>query len=204
MNMRKWIRTGSFLLAAALLFAGVLQYRNHRLQQHLAENILRFHVIANSDDAKDQKLKLQIRDKIGAYLQKELQGVDNREACEQVVNNHLAEIENYARVVIAKQGYSYGVTASVTDAEFPDKTYGNYRFPKGTYRALRVVIGEGAGKNWWCVMYPNLCFANSIYGIVDENSDKELQAALTKEDYEELRAEGTMRVRFRYLNRLFH
>lgn len=104
--------------------------------------------------------------------------------------------------VIAKEGHTETVSAQITDAEFPVKTYGAYTFPKGTYRALKVVIGDGAGANWWCVMYPNLCFANSVYEVIDENSKEELQTILTKEDYEEIMAAGKIRVRFKYLKGL--
>ncbi len=111
----------------------------------------------------------------------------------------MGEIEKCAKDVISEEGFDYGVRAMVQDSEFPEKTYGSFTFPGGVYRALRVVIGDGDGKNWWCVMYPNLCFANSVYEVVDEESDEKLRAALTKEDYEEMLAEGKLRVGFKYL-----
>ena len=168
----------------------------------IAGKILRFHVIANSDSKEDQELKLKVRDEIGAYLSRELEEAGDLDTCEAIVNDHLAEIENCAREVIAKEGHTETVSAQITDAEFPVKTYGAYTFPKGTYRALKVVIGDGAGANWWCVMYPNLCFANSVYEVIDENSKEELQTILTKEDYEEIMAAGKIRVRFKYFEGL--
>lgn len=197
--MKKIYRAGCAVLAGVLLFTGAYGYRCHRLQEGIAKKILRFHVIANSDTAEDQNLKLKVRDAIGAYLQGELADVDGLEACEQVVNDHLAQIENCAREVIAEEGYPYRVHAEVADADFPVKTYGNYRFPKGEYRALRVVIGDGAGANWWCVMYPNLCFSNSVYEVIDENAREELRAVLTEKEYEEIMAEGKIQVKFKYL-----
>lgn len=194
------------ILAACAVFGAVLtgayQYRCHRIQADIAKQILRFHVIANSDEKKDQDLKLKVRDEIGAYLGKELSGVEGREACEQAVNARLEEIEERAETVIVEEGYDYPVKVSVNDTDFPKKTYGSYTFPKGRYRALKVVIGNGTGKNWWCVMYPNLCFSNSVYEVIDEKAKEELRETLTEEDYEEIMAEGKIRVKFKYLDKL--
>lgn len=198
--MKKLYRICAAVTAAAVLFTGAYQYRSRRLQKGLSEQILRFHVIANSDTPKDQELKLKVRDKIGDYLGKELTGVKSLGECEQTVNSHLAQIENCAREVIAEEGYDYTVEASVKEVDFPKKTYGSYTFPKGNYHALKVVIGSGRGKNWWCVMYPNLCFSGSVYEVIDEQSKKELQAVLSEEEYAEIMAEGEIKVRFKYLD----
>ena len=101
-----------------------------------------------------------------------------------------------------EEGYDYAVKASISDTKFPKKTYGSYTFPKGEYRALKVVIGSGSGQNWWCVMYPNLCFSGSVYEVIDEDSKEELRAVLTEEEYAEIMAEGQLRVRFKYLDGL--
>lgn len=201
--MKKLYRTGAAVLLFTFVLTGAYRYRCHRLQTDIAERILRFHVIANSDTKEDQNLKLKVRDEIGAYLGKELLGVESLWECEQVVNDHLNQIENCAREVIAREGYDYSVKAAVKDTDFPRKTYGSYTFPEGNYRALRVEIGEGAGKNWWCVMYPNLCFAGSVYEVIDENAKEELRSVLTEEEYEEIVAEGKIKVRFKYLDALF-
>lgn len=200
--MKKLIRVGIIGLVGVMALAGAYRYRLSCLQQDLAKRILRFHVIANSNTQEDQRLKLGIRDEIGSFLGRELEGVDSLEACERIVNDRLGQIECCAREVIARDGYDYAVKAAVEDVEFPKKTYGSYTFPGGTYRALRVVIGDGAGENWWCVMYPNLCFANSIYEVVDEDSKEELRAVLTQEEYAEIMAEGEIRVRLKYLDAL--
>ena len=200
--MKKIYRYLCAAAGACIIFTGANAYRSHRIQEDIAGKILRFHVIANSDSKEDQELKLKVRDEIGAYLSRELEEAGDLDTCEAIVNDHLAEIENCAREVIAKEGHTETVSAQITDAEFPVKTYGAYTFPKGTYRALKVVIGDGAGATWWCVMYPNLCFANSVYEVSDENSKEELQTILTKEDYEEIMAAGKIRVRFKYFEGL--
>lgn len=198
--MKKMMRMALYGMVGCALFAGAFRYRCHKLQEGMAERILRFHVIANSDTKADQDLKLKVRDGIGEYLGGELDGVEDLAECEQVVAERLTEIESCAREIIAEEGYTYTVEAMIGDSEFPEKTYGSYTFPGGTYRALKVIIGEGAGQNWWCVMYPNLCFANSVYEVVDEDSDKKLRAVLTQDEYAEIMAEGKIRIGFKYLN----
>lgn len=200
--MKAYYRIGAAAVVFIIVLAGALHYRSNRLQEDLSEQILRFHVIANSDTEEDQELKLKVRDKIGAYLGKELGQVTNLEECEKTVQKHLPDIERCAKTILEEEGYAYSVKAKISDTKFPKKTYGNYTFPKGEYRALTVVIGSGSGKNWWCVMYPNLCFSGSMYEVIDENSKEELRAVLSEEDYAEIMAEGELRVRFKYLDGL--
>lgn len=200
--MGKLYQTGTAILIAILLIAGAYSYRSHTLQENIAKEILRFHVIANSNTKEDQELKLKVRDRIGTYLQDKLTGAENLAECEQIVKEHLSQLENCAQEVIAEEGYDYTVDAVLEDADFPVKTYGSYTFPKGKYRALKVAIGEGKGENWWCVMYPNLCFANSVYEIIDEKSKEKLEEVLKTEDYAEIMAEGEIKVKFKYLEAL--
>ncbi len=197
--MKKMKRALAGILTVAVL-AGAYQYRIHRLQDSLSQQVLRFHVIANSNTKEDQALKLKVRDGIGAYLKEKLSGVDGLKECELAVTEELGQIEQCARQIIAAEGYEYSVDAKVKTADFPKKTYGAFTFPKGKYRALNVVIGDGAGENWWCVMYPNLCFSGSVYEVIDENSKEELRAVLTEDEYEEIMAEGTIKVKFKYLD----
>lgn len=197
--MKAYYRIGAAAVVFIIVLAGALHYRSNRLQEDLSEQILRFHVIANSDTEEDQELKLKVRDKIGAYLGKELGQVTNLEECEKTVQKHLPDIERCAKTILEEEGYAYSVKAKISDTKFPKKTYGSYTFPKGEYRALTVVIGSGSGKNWWCVMYPNLCFSNSVYEVVEEGADERLQAVLGDENYTEMMAEGNIQARFKYL-----
>lgn len=176
-----------------------VQYEKQQLQQQLAEKVIRFHVLANSDGAEDQQLKLSVRDAIGSYMQEELLQVEDKAACEKLIEERLEEIEQVAESVITSAGYSYEVAACLTECEFPVKTYGEYTFPAGNYEALRVTIGEGKGANWWCVMYPNMCFENSMYEVVDENAKKALREVLDEEEYEAVFASGKYEIRFRFL-----
>lgn len=200
--MKRMIKITAACVGVICIILGAYQYRSSQMQQDIAKRILRFHVIANSDSEEDQALKLKIRDRIGSYLQQELKEVDSLEECIKVVEADKMQIEDCAKEVMAEEGYSYPVAAKVAEVEFPVKTYGMYTFPSGTYQALEVIIGSGRGHNWWCVMYPNMCFANSVYEVIDENSKKQLRAVLTEEEYEEVMAEGKIQVKFKYFEQL--
>ena len=168
---KKWIGyigVGSLMCAA--LGCGILYTRQARLQQAISDKVLRFHVLANSDSEADQNLKLAVRDAVGSYMQEKLADVENLEECELVVRQSLGEIEDAAAETIAENGYDYDVTAELEHTSFPVKNYGSYTFPAGDYEALRIVIGEGNGHNWWCVMYPNMCFSDSMYEVVDKEA----------------------------------
>ena len=127
-------------------------------------------------------------------------GVNDIEKSRKIIKASLPKIERTAEETIAAQGFSYSVTASLAAVEFPEKTYGSYTFPAGIYEALEVVIGEGKGQNWWCVMYPNLCFYNSVYEVVDEKAEQSLERALTKEEYESLMENKNYEVKFALLD----
>ena len=118
---------------------------------------------------------------------------------DRVVEAHLPEITETAQAVVREAGYGYEVHAAIEETDFPSKTYGKFTFPAGKYEALRVVIGEGAGHNWWCVMYPNMCFEGSMYEVVDESAGEELKKVLSKEEYRAVLEEENYEVRCRYL-----
>lgn len=188
-----------FLFVASVVIYKVQYDRQVLLQQQLAEKVLRFHVLANSNSREDQELKLLVRDTIGGYMQENLPSVVDKEESKKVIAAHLSEIEAIAEDTIVKKGYDYKVRARLTECDFPVKTYGDYIFPAGTYEALQVVIGDGAGENWWCVLYPNMCFENSVYEVVDENAKEALREVLDKEEYESVLASGKYEIRFRFL-----
>ena len=146
--------TALLLALAMVLLWGAWSAHN---QDALAQKMIRLHVIANSDTQEDQALKLQVRDKVLAQATAILKESENMTQAVRKLNRALPEIEHVAEQEISTQGYDYGVTARLENAEFPTKEYDGFRLPSGEYLALRVVIGDGAGKNWWCVVYPPLC-----------------------------------------------
>ena len=128
-------------------------------QDALARKMIRMHVIANSDSDADQTLKLQVRDKVLDYTTAILQRANDMEDAQTQLRDALGRIENIAQREIVNRGYDYPVTAQLASTEFPLKEYDGFALPAGEYMALRLVIGEGAGQNWWCVVYPPLCTA---------------------------------------------
>ncbi len=201
---RKYQMFWETIFLLLILAGGCLwKYQEYQLQQtqlEIAEKVLRFHVRANSDSREDQALKLKVRDAIGTLMQRRLVGVDQLDECSRIVNENLAEIIDTAERTVRQEGYTYPVTAQVATVEFPQKTYGNYTFPAGAYQALNVVIGSGRGQNWWCVMYPNMCFHDAVYEVVDEEAEKSLQRVLSEDEYDAVLKSGKYRIRFKYLD----
>ena len=160
-----------------------------RIQKSIASHIIRLHVVANSDSEKDQQLKISVKDKIVAGLQEKLKDADNLNDARTIIRNETERIEQMATEEMRKQGYDYIATASLGNSYFPIKKYGDLTFPAGEYEALRVQIGEAKGQNFWCVMYPTLCFVDSTYQVVPEESKEELKHTLTDEEYQALLGE---------------
>lgn len=152
---KKWELALLLGLCAALIWGAWSAQR----QDALARKMIRLHVIANSDSAEDQALKLEVRDKVLNFTTNVLQRSVDMEDAQMQLQDALDRIENIAQREIVNQGYDYPVTAQLTRTEFPLKEYDGFSLPAGEYMALRLVIGEGEGQNWWCVVYPPLCTA---------------------------------------------
>lgn len=155
-------------------------------QEEIAEEILRLHVIANSDTEEDQALKLKVKDEIVRYLKEVLKEAEQLETAREIVGSRLQDLEKIAKDVITEEGYSYSVTASLGEQEFPVKMYGDLVFPAGIYQAVQVKIGGHQGKNWWCVLFPSLCFIDGTYSIVPEESKEKLEEVIGEENYKTL------------------
>lgn len=193
-------RVGIVIAFGMIAIIGMYQYKQEQLVEGLSSKILRFHVLANSDSVEDQELKLKVRDAVGVYMQQELAGVTQMEETEKIVLENLGNIEETAERVMAEEGYTYSAKATLAQVDFPEKIYGSYTFPAGEYEALQVVIGEGEGQNWWCVMYPNMCFFNSVYEVVEEEADESLRQTLTTEEYAAVMENGNYQVKFKFLS----
>lgn len=159
---------------------------DREIQQGIAGEVFRLHVIANSDKDTDQELKLQVKNKIVEYLQQKLNPDAGLEETKEMVLIHLQEIEEEAEKTVKESGFDYEVHTAVENTYFPDKTYGDCTFPAGEYEALNVRIGKAQGHNWWCVLYPSLCFVDDTYGIVTEEKKEDLKAVLTDEEFDEI------------------
>lgn len=147
----------ALLLTVALLLASGASAL--QTQEELSEKVVRLHVLANSDSEEDQALKLLVRDAVLATATEHLMGTADRSDAVQVLYQILPELQNVAEQVVQAQGYTYPVRAEVSQVDFPTKTYDGFALPAGEYLALRILIGEAAGQNWWCVVFPPLCTA---------------------------------------------
>ena len=135
--------------------------------EEVADKLIRFHVIANSDSEEDQALKLKVRDRIIDEMSSKLENVESLDEARKILNSSIEEINGIAKDVIIEEGFNYDVYTMLSNENFPDKIYGDYIFPQGNYEAYRVIIGSGEGQNWWCVMFPPLCFIDESKNIVD-------------------------------------
>lgn len=169
------------------------------LQPGIADKILRFHVLANSDSKEDQEVKKKVRDAVGAMMEPRLAESRNLEETEAIVQRSMENIVEVATETLEENGYHYGASARLANVEFPVKSYGAYTFPAGEYEALQVTLGEGEGHNWWCVLYPNMCFRGSVYEVPSDEAKHALREVLTPEEYEDIFRHGKYQIRFKFL-----
>ena len=158
------MKTKKLLIIEIALFAGIAAallwgIGAVRTQQEISDKVVRLHVVANSDSEEDQALKLRVRDVILARTAALLEASDDRSEAEGLIRGQLLELENIAAREITAAGYDYSVEARLAELDFPTREYESFTLPAGNYLALQVVIGEGGGKNWWCVVFPPLCTA---------------------------------------------
>lgn len=173
-------------------------------QQHIASQIIRLHVIANSDETEDQTLKKEVKDQVVTYLRSKMNQAASIQAARQVICQEMDALKEVAEKKIRQEGYDYPVTVSLGTTYFPVKEYGDMAFPAGDYEALRVQIGESKGRNWWCVMYPSLCLVDGVYQTVPENSKDKLKQVLSTSEYQSLVDGGEdVQFRLRFLDWLF-
>ena len=153
-------------------------------QSDVAGKLIRFHVIANSDDNIDQKLKLKVRDSVLKYISPKLSTCTSIEESRKIINNENKNIKKIAEKIIKQNGFKYSVATSLSKENFPVKTYGNITLPQGQYEAYRIIIGTGTGQNWWCVMFPPLCFVDITKGNVSyQKTEKEMKTVLSDDEY---------------------
>jgi stage II sporulation protein R len=152
----KWIEIALLVGMVLFLASGALALRT---QQELSDKVVRLHVLANSDSEEDQALKLQVRDAVLVRAEELLTEASDRQEAESLLRGRLLEFEDIAAEAIAQAGYDYPVSVELADTDFPTREYDGFTLPAGEYLALRVLIGEAQGQNWWCVVFPPLCTA---------------------------------------------
>ena len=192
----KMILILSFLLLlyttiSAISYAETISY-------DIADSVFRLHVIANSDSEEDQNLKYKVRDSLLNYMNEICSNCSSKEEAINIVEKHQNEFKEIALKTIKENGYSYNVNINIGNFEFPTKTYGDISLPSGFYDALRVEIGEAKGKNWWCVMFPPLCFVDVSSGVVPEESKEMIQNNLSEEEFALVSENSSTDIQFKF------
>ena len=180
-----------FILISAISYVDAVSY-------NIADSVFRLHVIANSNSKEDQELKLKVRDELLLYMNIISKDSTSKQEAMQIANEHKEEFTQIAEKVIKENGYNYTVNVQIGKADFPTKYYGDITLPAGTYDALKVQIGEAKGQNWWCVMFPPLCFVDVSTGIVPDNSKQELKQSLDNEEYDLISKTDNNEISFKF------
>ena len=180
-----------FILISAISYVDAVS-------NNIADSVFRLHVIANSDSKEDQELKLKVRDELLSYMNIISKDSTSKQEAMQIANEHKEEFTQIAEKVIKENGYNYTVNVQIGKADFPTKYYGDITLPAGTYDALKVQIGEAKGQNWWCVMFPPLCFVDVSTGIVPDNSKQEWKQSLDNEEYDLISKTDNNEISFKF------
>ena len=162
--------SASCLALSLICFTAWTREKEERVAEALAPQVLRFHVLADSDAPEDQALKLQVRDLLLNEIRRSVPGRSDKAQIQRYIEDHESELEQAANTFIKEQGFSCTADIRLEQAYFPTRVYGNLTFPCGVYDAVRVVLGSGKGHNWWCVLYPSLCFTSESFAVMPPES----------------------------------
>lgn len=172
--MNKVVYVFAIIFLTVCLFITSLDVYSQHVVRSLADNVIRLHVIANSNDSDDQELKYKVRDNVIAYLEQFVSKYPVHEQdlgkAEDYIKDNLDEINKIAQETVMEYGYDYVTDTSYGEFYFPVKQYDDFALPSGLYTALRIEIGQSSGENWWCVLYPPLCFPEGSFGKVSEEN----------------------------------
>lgn len=178
------------LITGLFLIYNTLKRDELYCQEEIAGEIIRLHVIADSDDEKDQLLKLAVKDAVVEDLRGKLENAETIEEARGIILENLEELEELSDEIIEENGFPYKADASLGQAVFPIKRYGDLIFPAGEYEALRIELGKAEGKNWWCVMFPTLCYVDEAKQVITEENKEKFKEILTEEEYRSLSVKG--------------
>ena len=181
----------TFVCMSAYSYASAVSY-------NISDSVFRLHVIANSNSEEDQNLKYLVRDSLLEYMNKISSDVLTKDDAIKVVEEHIDEFYYIANQAIIQNGYNYSVKIAISKCDFPTKYYGDIVLPSGIYDALRVEIGAAEGRNWWCVMFPPLCFVDVSSGTVPDESKGLLQDSFSNEEYDLITAENTTDISLKF------
>ena len=203
-NLLKFINLGYIkrffiviFLFAFFVFISALSYVN-AVSEDISESVFRLHVIANSDSEDDQNLKYKVRDAVIEYMDTLSENCTSKNEVIKLAYEHKNEFKQIAEQVIYNNGYDYSVNIQIGNFEFPTKNYGDISLPAGNYDAIRIEIGEAKGQNWWCVMFPPLCFIDVTSGVVTDESKEVIRENLNEEEYDLVSNNKTPEIQFKF------
>lgn len=172
------------LLIGATLEKSQATNEDNEIIENISEKLIRFHVLANSNTDVDQELKMKVKDEVLKYISPMLEKSESLEESREILKKEDKNIINIAEEFIKKEGFNYSVETTLTRENFPVKEYGNIVLPQGEYEAYRILIGNGQGENWWCVMFPPLCFVDITKGQVSyDKTDKQMKEILSEKEF---------------------
>lgn len=191
-----------FILISLLfcfIFISISSYA-HTVSDNLSDNFFRLHILANSNSEIDQNLKLKVRDAIIEYMKSQNFENNSKSDVASFVKNNLDSYKQIAQNIISKSGFNYPVNLEVGTFYFPTKLYGNISLPAGNYEALRIYIGNAQGENWWCSLFPPLCFVDISSGVIDDSAKDTLKQNLSDEEFAIITTDNrTIKLKFKLL-----
>lgn len=186
--MKKKIYFIWIVIALCIFVIGVDKVQQTKqIQSKIAENVIRFHVRANSNETRDQAIKLKVRNKVISETKKYFQNCSSKKEAEQIILEHKEEIYQITKKVLEREAETAAVNISYQKERFPLRTYGEYAFPPGIYDTLRIDIGKAEGRNWWCVMYPSLCYFDETEDVFDSKAREPLEKVVGEKAYYQLK-----------------
>ena len=185
------------ILFTFFVFVSAISYVS-AVSNNIADSVFRLHVIANSDSNEDQELKYKVRDAVLEYMNSITIDCSSKEEAIQIAKEHKDEFYKIAKQTIEENGYDYSANIKIGNFNFPTKTYGDISLPAGNYDALRIEIGNASGQNWWCVMFPPLCFVDVSSGVVPDESKEIMQDNLSTEEYTLISDLNSSDVKFKF------
>ncbi len=201
LNLLKNSKVKMVIILTVLLFAYTtvcaISYAQN-ISTDIANSVFRLHVLANSDSDEDQALKYKVRDNLLQYMNTICKDCSSKNEAILLVEENKENFKQIALQTIKDEGYSYDVTINIGNFEFPTKNYGDISLPAGFYDALRVEIGKAKGQNWWCVMFPPLCFVDISSGVVPEESKELMQENLTEEEFALVSDNSNNEIKFKF------
>ncbi len=198
--MKRFIKN-SFIILFLLFLYILISAQNYSfaISSDLSQAVFRLHVIANSNSKEDQDLKLKVRDNLLNYMNNICSDCKTKAEAMKIANENKQIFQEIAEKTIKENGYNYDVKVNINNFYFPTKSYGDISLPAGYYDALRVEIGKAEGQNWWCVMFPSLCFIDISSGIVDKSGKENLEENVEDESFKIIsQSENNSSIKFKF------